>query len=50
VGLGEVRPGAPHLCILKGTVEGTRFTITPEPATLAPVGIGLAVMGLRRRT
>jgi len=32
-----------------GTVEGTRFTITPEPATLAMVGIGLAAMGLRRR-
>jgi len=32
-----------------GTVEGSRFTIIPEPATLALVGIGLAVMGLRRR-
>lgn len=32
-----------------GTTEGTRFTITPEPATLVLVGVGLAAMVLRRR-
>ena len=32
-----------------GTLEGTRFTIVPEPATVGLIGIGLAAMVMSRR-